>query len=179
MAAGLNRMFDALISEDEPSYARPLSDLINMGEGISLEFKNTLQWDIVEGKQNKSLRDAVIKTLAAFMNTEGGTLLIGVEDSGQIFGLERDLNIVGGSQDRFLQLLNSLVAERIGVQYTPHVAARIDSVEGKAICAIDISKSTEPAFMSGQRGREFYVRVGNATRALDPEQTLAYIEHNP
>ena len=166
MAAGLNRMFDALISEDEPSYARPLSDLINMGEGISLEFKSTLQWDIVEGKQNKSLRDAVIKTLAAFMNTEGGTLLIGVEDSGQIFGLERDLNIVGGSQDRFLQLLNSLVAERIGVQYTPHVAARIDSVEGKAICAVDISKSTEPAFMSGQRGREFYVRVGNATRAL-------------
>ena len=108
------------------------------------------------------------------MNSDGGTLLIGVEDSGQIFGLERDLNIVGGSQDKFLQLLNSLVADRIGVQYAPYVAIRMDAVDGKPICVVSTSKSAEPAFMSGQRGREFYIRVGNTTRALDPEQTLAY-----
>ena len=117
-----------------------------------------------------------MKTLVAFMNTEGGTTLIGIEDSGQVFGLERDLNLVGGSQDRFLQLLNSVVADRIGVQYTPYVAARIDSVEEKPICIVDTSKSTEPAFLSGHKGREFYVRVGNATRALDSEETLSYIE---
>ena len=179
LANGLNRMFHTLISEEEPSRTRPLSDLINMGEGISLEFKSTLQWDVVEGKQNRGLRDAVLKTLVAFMNTEGGTVLIGVEDSGQIFGLERDLNMVGASQDKFLQLLNSLVADRIGIQYTPYVSARMGSVEGKSICIVDASKSTEPAFMSGQRGREFYIRVGNTTRALDPEETLAYTEHSP
>ena len=179
MAEGLNRMFDALAHDDEPSSSRPLSDLIGMGEGMGLEFKSTLQWDVVESKQNKGLRDSVLKTLVAFMNAEGGTTLIGVEDSGQIFGLERDLNLLGGSQDRFLQLFNSLVADRIGVQYTPYVVARIESVEGKSICVVDTSKSTEPAFMSGQTGREFYVRVGNTTRALDPEQTLTYIEHHP
>ena len=178
IAAGLNSFLDDLISEDEPTAIRPLSDLIGMGEGTGLEFKSTLQWDVVEGRANKGLRDAVLKTLVAFMNSEGGTLLIGVEDSGQIFGLERDLNIMEGSQDRFLQLLNSLVADRIGTQYTPHVVARMDAVDGKAICIVDTSKSTEPAFMSGPRGSEFYVRVGNTTRALDPEQTLAYLEHN-
>ena len=130
------------------------------------------------GSQNKGLRDAVLKTLVAFMNTEGGTLLIGVEDSGKIFGLEKDLSIAGGSHDRFLQLLNSLVADRIGVQYSPNVIARMDSVEGKPVCVVDASKSAEPVFMSGQRGREFYVRVGNTTRSLDAEETLSYIEHN-
>ena len=178
LAEGLNSMFDTLASDDEPAHSRPIGDLIGMGEGVGLEFKSTLQWDVVEGKQSKGLRDAVLKTLVAFMNTEGGTVLIGVEDSGQIFSLERDLNLVGGSQDRFLQLLNSLVADRIGIQYTPYVAARIDSVNGKSICVVDTSKSSEPAFLSGQRGREFYVRVGNLTRALDPEQTLTYIEHS-
>ena len=178
MATGLNKFLDSLISEDEPATVRPLRDLISMGEGKGLEFKSTLQWDVVNGKQNKGLRDAVLKTLVAFMNSEGGTLLIGVEDSGQIFGLERDLDIMGGSQDKFLQLLNSLVADKIGPQYTPHVVAKIDGVGGKPICIVDTSKSTEPAFVSGSRGSEFYVRIGNTTRALDAEQTIAYLDHN-
>lgn len=177
LAASLNGMFDALVTDDEPTSIRPISDLISMGEGIGLEFKSTLQWDVVEGKQNKSLRHSVLKTLVAFMNTEGGTTLIGVEDSGQIFGLERDLNLVGGSHDRFLQLVNTIIADRIGVQYTPYVVARIGSVEGKFICIVNTSKSTEPAFLSGHRGREFYVRVGNTTRALDSEETHTFIEH--
>ena len=113
------------------------------------------------------------------MNSDGGTLLIGVEDSGEIYGLEKDLNILEGSQDRFLQLLNSLVADRIGIQFTPYVSSKMDAVDGKPICIIDTSKSPEPAFMSGAKGdRKFYVRVGNTTRPLDPEQTLAYLENN-
>ena len=178
IASGINRFLLELVSEDDTAGVRPLSDLISMGEGMGLEFKSTLQWDVVQGKQNKGLRDAVLKTLVAFMNSEGGMLLIGVEDSGQIFGLERDLNIVGGSQDKFLQLLNSLVADRIGVQYTPHVVARMDGVDGKPICIIDTSKSTEPAFMSVQNRREFYIRVGNTTRALDAEETVEYLNNN-
>ena len=178
IATALNYMLDDLINEEEFSRERPLSDLISMGEGMGLEFKSTLQWDVVQGKQNKGLRDATVKTIVAFLNTEGGTLLIGVEDSGAIFGLERDLNIVGGSQDRFLQLLNSLVADRIGVQHTPHVVARLDAVDGKPICIVDISKSTSEAFMSGASGSEFYVRVGNTTRKLDSEGTLVYRHNN-
>ena len=177
MAERLNSFLDSLISEQESLNIRPLVELINMGEGTVLEFKSTLQWDVFQDKQNNALRDAVLKSLVAFMNTEGGTLLIGVEDSGEIFGLERDLNIMGGSRDRFLQLLNSLVTDRIGAQYTPHVAARIDFVDGKAICVIDVSRSSEPAFMSSQKGREFYVRIGNTTRGLDPEEPLSYLQH--
>ena len=173
LANGINRMFNTLTGDDEPTNLRPIGELINMGEGMGLEFKSTLQWDVREGKQNTGLRDAVLKTLVAFMNTDGGTILIGVEDSGQVFGLERDLNLVGGSQDKFLQLLNSLVADRIGVQYTHNVEARVESTDGKSICIVNTSKSNEPAFMSGQ----FYVRVGNTTRPLNAEEMLSYIDN--
>lgn len=176
LADGINKMLEALISDEQSSGPRPLTDLIAMGEGMSLEFKSTLQWDIRKGEQNKGLRDAVLKTLVAFMNTEGGTLLIGVEDSHQVFGLERDLSLLGGSSDRFLQLLNSLVVDKIGGQYSPYVVPKLDSVEGKPICVVEVSRTTEPAFLSGQTGREFYVRAGNITRALDPEATLRFVE---
>ncbi len=178
LATGVNQMLENLASEEGPSHSRPLTELVDMGEGTGLEFKSTLQWDVVAGRQNKGLRDAVLKTIVAFMNTEGGTLLIGVEDSGQIFGLERDLSLVGGSQDKFLQQLNSLVVDRLGIQYSPYVVSRIDTVGEKLVCVVDTSRSAEPAFMSGQRGREFYVRVGNTTRSLDAEETHSFIEQN-
>ena len=175
IAASLNDYMAGLISEVEPQSTRPISELINTGEGPSLEFKSSLQWDVVQEKQNTALRDAVLKTIVAFLNAEGGTLLIGVEDSGQIYGLEKDLKILGGSIDRFMQLLNSLVADKIGAEYTPYVTPRMDAVDGNPICVIDTSRSSEPAFLSGPKGSEFYVGIGNITRALDPEETLDYL----
>ena len=176
IAKSLNRFLESLVSEEEHVGTRPLSDLIGMGEGEGLEFKSTLQWDVVQDQQNKELRDASLKTIAAFMNSEGGTLLIGVEDSGAIFGLEKDLSLLGGSTDKFLQLINLLMADRIGVEFSQNVAARLDSVDGKPICVVDVSKSSGAAYVSGSKGSEFYLRVGNTTRSLDPQETYAYLE---
>lgn len=179
IAKGLNQYLDSLISEEEETHTRPVTELISMGEGSGLEFKSTLQWDVVEGRQNKALREEVLKTLVAFMNTEGGTLLIGVEDSGQIFGLERDLQPLGGSHDRFLQLVNTLVADRIGPQYALNIASKMDTVDGKTICMVNVSKSSEPAFLSRKgHDSEFYMRAGNTTRRLDAEKTVEYIDYN-
>ena len=176
IAKSLNCFLESLVSEEEHVGTRPLTELIGMGEGPSLEFKSTLQWDVVQNHQNKGLREASLKTVVAFMNSEGGTLLIGVEDSGAVFGLERDLSLLGGSADKFLQLTNSLVADRIGVEFSQYVAVRLDSVDGKPICVVDVSKSPGPAYVSGTRGSEFYVRLGNATRSLDPQETHDYLE---
>ena len=178
ISSNLNEFLEGLAGEEEAPGIRPVIELINMGEGFNLEFKSTLQWDVVEDRQNKALRDSVLKTIAAFMNSQGGTLLIGVEDSGHIFGLDKDLSTLGGSEDKFLQLISSLIADKIGPQYAALVNPHIDAVDVKKLCVVDASKSSEPAFMDGQRGREFYIRVGNTTRALDPEQTVDYIEVN-
>ena len=176
IAAGINEYLDSFISTGEDIELRPVEELIALGESSTIEFKSTLQWDVVREQANKGLRDMVLKTLTAFMNTSGGTLLIGVEDSGQIYGLERDLSTMGHSEDKLLQLLSSLIADRIGPQFSDLVAPKFSIVEGKKICVLDTSKSLEPVFVKGNKGAEFYVRVGNTTRLLDSEQTLAWIE---
>ena len=55
-----------------------LEELIAEGESDELEFKSTLRWDIHEGVINKKLEEVAIKTVAAFANSQGGTLLIGI-----------------------------------------------------------------------------------------------------
>ena len=176
IATGINDFLDSFISTGEEVELRPVEELIGLGESSTIEFKSTLQWDVMRDQVNKGLRDMVLKTLTAFMNSSGGTLLIGVEDSGQIYGLERDLSAMGHSEDKFLQVLSSLIADRIGPQYSELVVTKFSIVEGKKVCVLDTSKSSEPVFMKGNRGGEFYVRVGNTTRFLDSEQTLDWIE---
>jgi len=178
LAHKLNEYMNALVQEPMPATERPIAELIELGEGPSLEFKSTLQWDVVQNQQNKALRYSVLKTLAAFLNSAGGTLILGVEDSGAIYGLERDLSLVGGTRDKFQQLLSSLIADYLGAAVSPLIRVRFEVVEGKTICVIDVDKAAEPVFLKGERGKEFYVRMGSTTRALDPEQTVAYISTN-
>ncbi|GAA4407022.1 hypothetical protein GCM10023187_27160 [Nibrella viscosa] len=55
-----------------------LADLLQQGEGIQLEFKSAAQ----------GLPRNAIETVAAFLNREGGTLLLGIADNGTVEGLE-------------------------------------------------------------------------------------------
>jgi predicted HTH transcriptional regulator len=153
-----------------------MNELISLGESKTLEFKSTLQWDVIKNEHNPHLRYASLKTIAAFLNSEGGTLIIGVDDTGTPLGLDNDLKLLGGSTDRFLQLLSSLITDYVGLQYEQFVKFRLAEVEGKMVCVIDVINAPEPVFAKGPRGKEFFVRVGNTTRPLDPQETMNYAE---
>jgi len=178
MTRKLNEFMNCLLSAPEPTRERPISELIRLGESLTLEFKSTLQWDIIRNESNKGLRHSVLKTIDAFLNTEGGTLIIGADDNGGIYGLQDDLKVLQGSTDQFAQLLASLITEHLGPQYGHLVKTRFDSVDERQVCRVDVSRAPEPVFLKGGRGKEFYIRVGNTSRALDPEQTVAYVEMN-
>ena len=105
IANGLNDFLDTLITFEETGLISPIVDTIALGEGPTIEFKSSLQWDLYQNQKNADLCQPVLKTMVAFMNSDGGTLLIGVEDSGEIFGLEKDIEITRNSEDVFLNLL--------------------------------------------------------------------------
>jgi predicted HTH transcriptional regulator len=178
MARKLNEFMAALIGEPEVTKRRPVQELIALGEGGNLEFKSTLQWDVVQRQINKGLRISVLKTIAAFMNSDGGTLIIGVEDTGLVYGLDDDLKTVQHSTDKYLQLLFGLITEHMGPQYSALMKVRIEPINDKQVCVVDVDKAPEAVFVAGQKGKEFYIRVGNTTRALDPEQAVSYIDSN-
>ena len=178
MARKLNEFMASLISQPEETHQRPITDLTRLGESYVLEFKSTLQWDAIRNEQNKALRQSSLKTVNAFMNSQGGTLVIGVEDDGGIYGLDRDLSLTHHSRDRFEQLLISLIAESMGATTAPNFRVRFEEVGDKSVCVVDVERSQEPVFMKSDKGKAFYIRIGNTSRSLDHEETLKYVEAN-
>ena len=175
LARKLNEYLDALIAEPEEVRHRPIAELVRLGESSVLEFKSTLQWDVVHNEPNKALRKSCLKTIAAFMNTEGGSLLIGVEDDGNILGLDRDLGLVDGSKDKFEQTLVNLIGSEIGPAYSHYYGLRFEQSHGKLVCVVEVESVADGVFMNGDEGKEFFLRAGNTTRSLDPADTFAYL----
>ena len=69
---------------------RTIDELIDNDEDYAVEFKSTARWDLREDQPSKAMEDAVVKTVAGFLNTDGGTLLIGVGPDGEVVGLDHD-----------------------------------------------------------------------------------------
>ena len=91
---------------------RNAEELIKQGESKTLEFKSTLRWNLRENrKDDKRVTHAALKTIAAFLNTEGGDLLLGVADDGAIVGIESDgLEY----EDKFMLHLAQVVRNGLG-----------------------------------------------------------------
>ncbi len=153
-----------------------IADLIKQGKNATLEFQSSLQWDVKQNKVNKNLRFAVLKTIAAFLNSEGGTLLIGVADDGAILGLSGDLSLVKEQMlDEFEQTLRKLINSRISAAFSRLIKVRFEKIEGKEICVVEVTRAAGPVFMRGQRAMEFNIRYGSSTRALNSSERHLYI----
>ena len=143
-----------------------IAELIRSGESQVLEFKETSRINTHTASKDVKMEDAVVKTVAGFLNADGGDLLIGVADNGAVRGLDRDLALFKGSVDRFERWLRSdLLASRIDVQLiTDHVKTEFLKFRGKQFLRIEVSRSDEPAWVDDQT---LYRRLGNQTVALD------------
>ncbi len=178
IALKFNEFMAALISRPEIVHERPITELIKLGESATLEFKSTLQWDVVQNKQNTLLRKQVLKTIGAFLNSSGGTLVIGVEDNGDILGLANDFAITQNSTDKFMNMLSSLIIEEIGAEFAPFIKIRMESIDGKQVCVVDVYQAPQSAYLKGDKGSEFYIRFGPTSRLLDTEDAVKYISMN-
>jgi hypothetical protein len=172
----INEFMNCLIAEPEERKVLSIGELIGHGESATMEFKSTLRWDIIQNKVNKDLQFSVLKTVAAFLNSEGGTLIIGIDDNGATHGLENDLQTFSKPNlDVFEQTFMSLVVEHIGAEFGPLVKSRFEEFGGHPVCVVEVNAASGPSYMTSPKGKEFYVRAGNTSRALDTEETVAYI----
>jgi hypothetical protein len=89
LAEELNAFLEGIAVTEDAATPMSLEDLIAEGESDELEFKSSLRWDYREERINKKLEEVIVKSVAAFANGEGGALLIGISDEGEVLGLER------------------------------------------------------------------------------------------
>ena len=156
---------------------RQAAELLKQHESKTLEFKSTLRWNLKENRKDPAVTNAVIKTIAAFLNTEGGDVLIGVSDDRSVLGIEVD---AFENEDKFMLHLSQVVRNALGDRAGTCVDPRMQIVKGKTVCVVTCQRSPEPVFMKtkemaeGDKG-EFYVRSGPGTVKLSPEDSEKYI----
>lgn len=156
---------------------RPIAELITLPESDRLEYKSTFQWDIKQNCKNKNLRVGTLKTIAAFLNSKGGTLIIGVEDNGAIYGLEKDLSMLSQRNfDQFEQTLVNSICDRMGAAIPKFLKIRSQTIQEKSVCAIDVRKSPRPVFLKTDKGLEFFIRAGCTSRSLDIPEIYDYLQ---
>lgn len=152
--------------------------LIEEGEGMFLEFKETMRYDTRKGEVSKDMEKAVVKAIVGFLNADGGTLIIGVNDEGQIGGLENDYKTLPKkNRDGFENHLNLLIKTMVGLNFSKYVNIRFDKSDGKDICIVAVKEGHKPAYlMNGDKKEEFFVRVGNSTQPYTMSEASEYIK---
>ncbi len=145
-------------------------------ENETVEFKQTLRLDIKLSRVNKELEKAVMKEICGFMNAKGGLLLIGVDDEGNITGLEADYKTLKrNSRDYFENYLRQIFDSMIGKEFIDLIDIDFYDFEGKDICLIRILPGYEPVYLKSNNNNIFYIRAGNATKPLNVKEANKYI----
>jgi len=156
---------------------RTVEEILIGDENASVEFKSTARWDVREGRPNKAMEDAVVKTIAGFLNTDGGTLLIGVDDSRMVLGLDQDYDQVRPKNgDGFVNWLTTHLINAIGYAPVTRVRARIVVHDGKQLCRADVARHIEPVWAKTSKADHvLFARFNNSTRAVPANETDAFV----
>ncbi len=142
-------------------------------EGSRLEFKSTLRWNLATDKADRKIENQCLKTVASFLNADGGVLLVGVDDAGNLLGLDRDQF---SNEDKMLLHWNSLLKAHIGVEFLHLVNSEVRTLDQRAVLVVQCLRASKPVFFSRDNEESFVVRTGNGTQGLKPSEVLAYIE---
>jgi predicted HTH transcriptional regulator len=116
-----------------------------------------------------------MKTVAGFMNSEGGTLLVGVADNGVVTGFDED-NFA--SEDKALLHFNNLVNQYIGPEFSRYLDSAVITVQGKQVIRAFCMPAKAPAILKNGQSEEFYVRSGPASRQLSLSQFYEWLQNH-
>ncbi len=172
------------------SVEKKVRQTIDDGESDTVEFKSTGRTNLHTRTKDPAIEWAIVKTVAAFMNTHGGTLLIGVDDKGQPVGIEEDYRFVPShNRDGWELWLGNLISTTLGKVEAAEVTPRYGELDGKTVVYIKLTRSATPIFASptkaahpkgGTSGgsKPFYIRMANATQQLTGTELLTYTNKN-
>jgi hypothetical protein len=176
--------FNALAGERKRYVPTTAEDLIAAGESQTTEFKSSGRWNVHTNQHDPKLGQILVKAVCGFLNAEGGVLLIGVEDDGQVVCIENDFTTLGTKQntDGYELFLRQLLDDSLSAPTAPTVRIRFPEVQGKTICQVSVAASGRPVFAKPAKGgaeaSELWVRVGNATKQFHGDDLMKYQEEH-
>jgi hypothetical protein len=147
--------------------------LVGADEGPATEFKSTLRTNLHTGEKDPRMELAVLKSIGAFLNSKGGSLIIGVTDDGTPLGLAKD---GFENEDKMSLHLANLLRDRIGTQHALYVQPRFEDLDAERVMVVECAAAKAPVFVKDGSTERFYVRNGVATMELSPSQQTQFIK---
>jgi len=144
------------------------------GESETVEYKSTLRTDLNTGEKEERIERSVLKSLVAFLNSDGGTILIGVSDDGRVIGIDKSFE----SSDKANLHLTNLITTHIGNEYLPYISFGVTEYGGKRVMRVFCKKSSGPVFLKEWPHEYFYVRSGSASMELNGMALVNYINNH-
>ncbi|MCP5051632.1 MAG: transcriptional regulator [bacterium] len=126
-----------------------LKGLIKAGENSYTEFKEIL-----------SDKNKILKEIVGFANTDGGRLIFGVTDTGEISGI--------GEIDQTMRIIDDLAFQRCEPPIT--VIQETLQIDDKTILIVNIPKGTQRPYRTS--GGQYYIRSSNRCRQASREELL-------
>ncbi|MFG3301445.1 HsdR family type I site-specific deoxyribonuclease [Micromonospora chersina] len=163
--------FVSLVAErfglSDKTELRSIRDLIANGESYAVEFKPAARWDLRDSRPSKAPEDDIVRIVAGLLNSEGGTLLVGVGSDREVVGLSHDYALVQPANgDGFISWLTAHLIDALGHTAVNFIRARINVHAGQEICRLDVAAAPTPVDVRTRGGNYFFVRMNNSTRSL-------------
>lgn len=155
-------------------------EVIKKGEDRYHEFKAAFSFD-----KNKNpiefMKHAVFKAISSMMNTEGGKVFVGVEDNGNVVGIENEYDVKG--QDGFRLKFDAIATDLIGRENIQYLMLEISQVENKDVAIIHVQKSKNPVYLKNKTQNpikeEFFIRgSGASSLQLSLKEMNEYIKNH-
>jgi len=182
LAEELNDFLQNITETSIDDLKMDLFDMISAGENNLVEFKTTLRYDLRTGTVNKKLEQAILKTIAAFSNAQGGTLIMGVNDDMELIGLEHDYQTFrNGTKDELELHLRDLSNHAFGIDFSSNnLTVTFPEVEDTEICVVEIKPGFKPLYSTvtdanGIKTDRFYLRSGNSSPELPTREIASYV----
>jgi hypothetical protein len=172
------------VQEASISTTENTKHIIDGGETTNVEFKSTLRVNLHTGMPDEKMEMACIKTIAGYMNTKSGTLLIGVSDIKNVLGLETDLKSFGNKPDpldEFQKHLDNLIENYLGNSAYSLITLTFPELNGIQICRLDVQFSKKgPVYVKNRtkKTEDFFIRRAASTISLNPSEMIGYIENH-
>ena len=148
--------------------------LVEAGESEWLEFKSTLRTNLNTGENDKRMEKAVLKTIVAFLNSDGGDLLIGVSDDGTVVGADVQSF---ENKDKMGLHLSNVISAQIGPAALPYISTRMVDFDDRTVVHVKCQACPMPVFLKDGKQEIFYVRKGPQSDELTGTSLLAYVEN--
>jgi hypothetical protein len=153
---------------------RRTEDLVEAPEGVTLEVKETVRLNVRTGERDNAMSDEVVQAIQELWNTDGGVVLVGVQDSPRVVtGVERDFaHVRPPNSDGLVLFIAERVSQLLGSIVAVQLLVRAEQVGEFEVIRVDVPRGAVPAWMNNRR---FRVRRQNGGIDLEGPDIQQYI----